>query len=695
MMLSLLLAYTLASAAPVAPARGKTAPAQTSAVTFDFDPGDYGSGPSLLSSALTVASVSATLMFDCDARKITGATWVCATGGTLTETDEANHAHPTPNRYAPFTEQGARSVKFGGGYEYDAPSTATGDITTNDIIIEVVFYAAYDGAGGDDTILSKRLDSGTFPGWWFGESAANAVQFVVDTGATAVATGNVAVTDGSWNHVLCWYSGNNSSLGIACSVNGAAATGANAQATFGLSATTAAPLRIGGWGAPGGTPGFTGEVSFARGWSLPANTIPNGGAGNVANYALPRALTVAGAWPAVMPSLTSANAARAATATVDIDRDRNGVRNIFYVGNNWMRVAERRDANGTLVMGFLPEKTATNLLIQDDAIDNVAWTKTNGSVSANTTTAPILAATADTFTATSGAGSVVHFLDQTATLTAATYTLSSFVQAGAGVATYAFVRDTTVANAIGWVKLSDCSKGTRGAGVANLYAESYGRGFCRVGISFTGTAAVHSLDVGMSNADNTTTYDDGTNTSKIAVWCPQVENNPLPTACILTAASTVNRSKDDYHVALTSNVNTSGMTAEAVVVMPNMPTTLPVAGVYTPGGYFLSPPGGGPLFLNDASGQCRVVTQNDAGSTQADLTPVGNIFDGTVHKCRAALRVNNFVAWTDLTASGRDTSGTLPSFVGTIQIGENNTSNAQTMGLIVRLRAFSTEVAPP
>ena len=92
----------------------------------------------------------------------------------------------------------------------------------------------------------------------------------------------------------------------------------------------------------------------------------------------------------------------------------------------YSRASEARYYDGKTVA-----KAEENLLLYSQEFDNAAWTKTNGTVTANSDTAPDGTVTADTFTATAANATLV----QSITAIAAQYTYSVYLKRKTGTGT--------------------------------------------------------------------------------------------------------------------------------------------------------------------------------------------------------------------------------------------------------------------
>ena len=162
-----------------------------------------------------------------------------------------------------------------------------------------------------------------------------------------------------------------------------------------------------------------------------------------------------------------------------------------------------------------------NLLTWTQEFDNAAWTKSQATVTANTTVAPDGTMTADTLI--EDTTNTAHAMQQSATLTAAAHTFSVYLKAKER--TWAQVLNGTVANGFAYFNLSTGAVGTVGAGVTATSVTSVGNGWYRCSITFTAPSGGNILAVWTASANGTGSYL-GDGTSGIFVWGAQLEQVP-------------------------------------------------------------------------------------------------------------------------------------------------------------------------
>jgi hypothetical protein len=191
-------------------------------------------------------------------------------------------------------------------------------------------------------------------------------------------------------------------------------------------------------------------------------------------------------------------------------------------------------------------ESRTNLLLRSEEFDNAAWTKTETTITANQIIAPDGTLTADKLIATTSSGT--HFVVNSATVTAASHTLS--IYAKRGEYNWLFLRNHTISLQASFDLLNGVT-GTIGAGLT-ASIQNIGNGWYRCSITFTGTAAAHAFRVYVASSDNTTFTGDGY--SGIYIWGAQLEVGAFATPYIPTVAAQVTRLADS---AVMTGVNFS------------------------------------------------------------------------------------------------------------------------------------------
>jgi hypothetical protein len=213
--------------------------------------------------------------------------------------------------------------------------------------------------------------------------------------------------------------------------------------------------------------------------------------------------------------------------------------------------APRFDHNPTTgeSLGLLVEEARTNLLLRSEEFDDASWTKSNGSITPNTITAPNSTFTADKLvedTANSG-----HFIYTNVSWVAnQDYVLSVNVKRSESGRYLSMCQRTGSAFPSNLGAIFDPADGsiatnTLGAGYAG--SESLGDGWYRCWIIVTPNASVTTSGVNIRLSDDSVTIVGsytGDGTSGIYLWGAQLEAGAFPTSYIPTVAATVTRAAD-------------------------------------------------------------------------------------------------------------------------------------------------------
>lgn len=189
--------------------------------------------------------------------------------------------------------------------------------------------------------------------------------------------------------------------------------------------------------------------------------------------------------------------------------------------------------------GLLIEEQRTNLLTYSEQFDNAAWTKASATIAANATTAPDGTVSADKLNET--AVTDTHYVYQTPTLSAITYTFSVYVKAAER--TFAKINCFRGVEYSGFVNLTTGAI-TSLSGGATLTATSVGNGWWRCNLVFT-VATGGGCDIGVLTAVSGSSANyAGSAGSGIFIWGAQLEAGAFATSYIPTVASQVTRTVD-------------------------------------------------------------------------------------------------------------------------------------------------------
>jgi hypothetical protein len=183
--------------------------------------------------------------------------------------------------------------------------------------------------------------------------------------------------------------------------------------------------------------------------------------------------------------------------------------------------------------GLLIEESRTNICLQSENF-GTTWAFTNATASLDVATAPDGSTSADKLINNSGAAGRVQ---QVFTLSGSNV-YSVFAKADE----WNWLLISPLGGGTGaWFNLSNGTVGTQLSGSVGSIT-SFGNGWYRCSVVFTGTGVSNSARISPTNANNTLT--DGNGTSGILIWGAQLEAGSFATSYIPTVASSVVRSAD-------------------------------------------------------------------------------------------------------------------------------------------------------
>lgn len=181
-------------------------------------------------------------------------------------------------------------------------------------------------------------------------------------------------------------------------------------------------------------------------------------------------------------------------------------------------------------LGRLPSSTGgvRNLITYSDELDNAAWTKVNGTISANTITSYDGSTTADLFVCNTTNSTHDNRRNETVK-TSTTYTLSAYAKAQNYNFLWLNIVNPSIQDYQCWFNVSNGTVGTVAAG-ATAKIESVGNGWYRCQMTLTTTASQTTtiVVVAVSNADNTVSFA-GDNVSGVYIDKIQFEESPTAT----------------------------------------------------------------------------------------------------------------------------------------------------------------------
>jgi hypothetical protein len=347
-------------------------------------------------------------------------------------------------------------------------------------------------------------------------------------------------------------------------------------------------------------------------------------------------------------------------------------------------------------LGLLVEEQRTNLLLRSEEFDNASWGKSALTVTANSTTSPSQATTADKLIENGTTNE--HYVRQTpvAYPTGATFSISIYVKSAERTSLRVRALDT-VNSANGFFGSIDTATGTTGGAATgtgtftSATAVNAGNGWWRLTIigiaSSTSTSCILDVFLLPGNANSASNYA-GNGTSGIHVWGAQLEVGAFPSSYIPTTTAAATRSADVASITGSNfsswyNQTEGTLFAEwfgGPVATNKFPSVAAARQVSSNNSQNTIEIFQGPSLTNvRANGLVRVSSVDQMSRDSGDLTLVG-----TKVKAALGVRTNDFVFMANgLQIGAVDTLGTLPT-VDTFNIGFNSASE-QLNGTIKRI----------
>jgi hypothetical protein len=335
--------------------------------------------------------------------------------------------------------------------------------------------------------------------------------------------------------------------------------------------------------------------------------------------------------------------------------------------------------------GLLVEPGATNLALQSQAFQTT-WTASDATVSADATTAPDGATTADKIVV--DATNAFHQVSQVITLAdSLTYTFSVFAKkAELNWLSFACTNKAGVDYLV-WFNLDTGVVGTVGAGATARISLS-GNGYYRCEMSYpsqTGGATTRQR-IRANSADNQFAWL-GDGTSVIFIWQAQLETGSVATSPIATTAGTASRVADSVTLASASSLigqpsgsmfcefefrNTGGLTRVFGLSTGTADTN-------------------NAFRLNKGATGTLSYTGTTASASQFTITS-GATYVGQIIKVGVAYATDDVAFYAQGVQIGTDATSTTPAF-NTVTLGITEDGLVQLNGWIRSVALFPTRLA--
>jgi len=449
-------------------------------------------------------------------------------------------AAPTYNNGSPLL--GPRSINgsvlFNSGGYYRCASNTFADITTDDIILEIVVEAATFGAGTKH-ILGKW--NGT--GYVIYITSTGVVACYLQDAVTNRAVSTAALTNNVIYHII-WFM-DRSGSGLAY-VNGIAQTPGSIVGVPNT-LTCVQGLALGqGLGTT-----YSKRLFYCSMWQgidwLNSELQPT--------IARERFAKLIGVYPQQARGTAYPTTLDRSTTAYIKKLEEDGTTKMYQVGPNWLPSCSRIGDDGATLKGYSPTGTAMNVCLQSEDF-TTTWTKLDAgdTITPSAIEAPNrkLAASALIADATDG----VHGVAQVITLTATKYSLGVFTKKGDE--DWFYLANSTIANCYSYFDLSTGSLGTKGAGAFSAKIRSLGDGYYFCEITYTGTAAAHTHQIQTAHADNDNDFAGDGVTPNTYIWGAIADDGNISQgagqiSCNLLLDATNYKTRSIVSIALSGN----------------------------------------------------------------------------------------------------------------------------------------------
>ena len=306
---------------------------------------------------------------------------------------------------------------------------------------------------------------------------------------------------------------------------------------------------------------------------------------------------------------------------------------------------------------LLLEPQRTNIITYSEQFDNIAWTKTGVTVTANNTTSPDGTQNADKMISINGA-SQCYVSCSNITTNGINYTLSAYVKkAGANWIQLIIVRSYVCRV---WVNLTNGAIGTNNGNFTSVSVDSMGNDWYRISAVFPSITSAFAL-ISLANGDNIDGFT-GDGTSGAFIWGAQLEAGAYQSSYIPTVASSATRIADACSKTGIGSLFGSSYTLSGQFINQGINNTRLLSVKIPSGGSYDN------FITIFQSGTGLTATGND-GSVVAQFTIAsGSYTVGQTLKFALRCQANNVAFYINGTQIGTDVIATIPAvtaiFVG-------------------------------
>lgn len=470
------------------------------------------SGLKDLSSDLTINSTTVSPSMRYEGKDAGLATWTATVGSDLPIAGSGTA--PTLGKGTPLNNSVDQAVHFNAGKYYQAANTTSGNVGTDDFIVEMLVRYTDSGTGSGETIIGKYNGIG-WDTFFNAQSVGDIGMYVGDGVHNVTISADLTSQPSVWYHVIFFVDVSETlANGTAVFVNGQfVANGTGDPVTTTINNTTKLTMAAQSDGslANNGSTAYVAQYHAAN-WFA-------GGSQNAIDWSV---------FAADRFARLTGTQAKDCTTTATRNSPASFQKNdggLYLVGKNWPRSnAADRDTNGSTVLGYLSETVATNLFKGSNDFTNATYWDQNGTIGV----------TADAYVSPSG--------DQNAALVNMG-TAANLAQAISGLSTATEYTFSIWAKLVGAEEMPDDTH-------LSLYAFDFTTAtetlhqniqltpdLQRYSGTFTAVSTTH-INIGLVNEDGAALPFD------CAIYGAQLELGTVASSYIPTTSTTATRAKD-------------------------------------------------------------------------------------------------------------------------------------------------------
>lgn len=345
-------------------------------------------------------------------------------------------------------------------------------------------------------------------------------------------------------------------------------------------------------------------------------------------------------------------------------------RELYKVGENWLRFVSRTDSNGDFITGGLIEQSSENVITYSQKFDEADWHPV--SYRANVTdgyTAPDGSNTAWSLEEDGTAATTHYIYNSASVVSGSVYSFSLFVKAE-NRSWVRFIFGAASGAVLACFDVTNGTLGTTSAGVTGKI-ESWGDGWYRCIMTWTADANEEGvIAISIAEADNDIIFD-GQNQVSLYIWGVQVEATDYPTSYFPTTSAADTRAADTC-VFKGDDGNISNNQQGALIcqtLMPNFNNAIDKLLIELSDGGVTTDRIALLINSNDVlDGYTRA-----AGSNDGDIVGSNDVVDGEIHNIQLIWEADRFRAYLDGIQEGStDTNCGVPNDIDRLSISQSN-----------------------